>query len=177
MIIGEIRVTPSNWCRVSFLTLLVLCGSFLSASGHLPTLATGTASIEPDGRFTLDLTFDVLAFALNERPQDATDDAMRQLLNGPTNALAASVADAKSRFESEFVVLADSKPGTVTALTFPTLEDVQRYKESIGVVQFPVMLVLSLEGRIATNAHSVSFRFPVKLDVVAFTVMRPFQPP
>jgi HupE / UreJ protein len=163
--------------RVAFLTLLLLFTSLLPASAHLPTLATGTASFDPDGHFTLDLTFDVLAFALDQKPQDATDDSMRQLLNGPTNTLAASMADAELRFEHEFLVLADNRPGSVTALTFPTAEDVQRYKESVGVMQFPMMLVLSLEGRIATNAHSVSFRFPTKLDTVALTVMRPFQPP
>jgi hypothetical protein len=65
----------------------------------------------------------------------------------------------------------------VTTLTFPTVEDIERYKESVGVMQFPMMLVLSLEGRLPAATRSVSFRFPAKLDVLALTVMRPSQPP
>ena len=44
-------------------------------------------------------------------------------------------------------------------------------------VQLPVMLVLSVDGRPPADAQSVSFRFPVKLDVIALTVMRPSQSP
>ncbi len=51
----------------------------------------------------------------------------------------------------------------------------ERYKDSVAIVQLPVMLMLSLEGHLPPDARSVSFRFPAVMDVVAVTVNRPGQ--
>jgi hypothetical protein len=159
------------------LALLLLLASALPSLAHLPSLAFGTATIEADGKYTLDLTFDVFPYALNETPQDAKDEEMRRLLDGPTNTLAARLAEAKGRFEKEFAVLVDGKPAATDKMSFPTVEDIERYKDSVALVQFPIMLVLSVEGHLPADARAVSFRFPPKLDVIALSVMRPSQAP
>jgi len=136
-----------------------------------------TATIEPDGRYEMDLTFDVVAFALNQTSQATADAAMNQLLDGPEPALADHLAAAQHRFQAEFAVLADDAMGTLDTNIFPTLADLQRYKESPPTPRLPVMLMASLAGRLPAGARSVSFRFPPAMGSVAMTVMRPALPP
>lgn len=143
----------------------------------MPVMATATATIEADGKYSVDLTFDVPPFVLNILPQKATDPAMNAWLDSPTNVVAASLDEAQSRFRKEFAALADSVAGTMEMLIFPTVDDVVRYRESAQQIRLPVMLMLSLEGRLPTGARSVSFRFPAEMGVVALNVIRPGQAP
>jgi hypothetical protein len=159
------------------LMALLWCAAVFSASAHLPSMAAATVTIEPDGKFTLDLTFDVPPFVLNVTPVAATDDAMNAWLDGPTNELARSLAAAQSRFAKEFSVVTDQGAGSVDKMIFPSAGDLQRYQDSVVIVRLPVMLVLSLEGQLPAGTRSVSFRFPAILGVVAVTVNRPGQTP
>jgi len=194
----NVECFSASWATLGSLLLLFFA---FPAAAHLPSIASALVAVEPDGKFTLDLTFDVPPFVLDVTPQAATDDAMNAWLNGPTNALAASLAVAQSRFSQEFTVLADgrviarnaglpshsfqakdglrpdSTEGGVTKIIFPTAADLLRYKESVPIVQLPVMLMLSLEGRLPPGTRSVALHFPAVLGVVAVTVSRPGQPP
>ena len=155
--------------------LLLLVG--LPATAHLPVMAAATATIETNGSYSLDLTFDVPPFALNVLPQRATDPVMNAWLDGTTNALAASLGQAKARFQREFQAQADGAPGTLNSLIFPTADDVVRYRENAPAVRLPAMLMLSLTGQLPAGARSVSFQFPAEMGVVALNVIRPGQPP
>ena len=165
--------------RVRFGWIVLACffAAVFSATAHLPTMAAAQVLVEPDGKFTLDLTFDLPPFVLNVSPQAATDDAMNAWLAGQTNALAASLAAAQSRFTGEFTVIADQGTGRVDNIIFPTVADLERYEESVAIVQLPVMLMLSLEGHLPPGTRSLSFRFPAIMDIVAVTVNRPGQDP
>jgi hypothetical protein len=163
--------------RAVWAMLLWLWAAVTTASAHVPSMAAATATIEPDGKYSLELTFDVPPFALNVTPQAATDDAMFDWLNGPTNAIAASLKEAQARFLKEFTVRADAGTGSVERIVFPTATDVERYKESVPLVQLPVMLKLALEGRLPAGTRSVAVSFPATLGMVAVTVIRPTQPP
>ena len=165
-----------RFARLWWLSVVFWAAAASPAWAHVPSMATANATIEPDGKFSLDLTFDVPPFVLNVTPQAATDDAMNAWLNGPTNAVAASLNVARSRFTTEFAVLTDRGAGSISNIIFPTAMDLERYKESVPLVQLPVMLMLSLEGRLPAGAHSVSFRFPDVIGVVLVTVVRPEQP-
>ena len=176
------RSLPAPWPSVrhsafGFWILLLLFLNALPAFGHLPSIAAALVNVETDGRFTLDLTFDVPPFVLNVTPQAATDEAMNTWLNGSTNALAASLDAARTRFSEAFAVVTGTNLGTVDKLVFPTTADLERYKESVPIVQLPVMLMLSLEGHLPAGTRSVAFRFPAVLGVVAVTVNRPSQEP
>lgn len=153
---------------------------FISGGGafaHLPILSSALVNIDPDGKFTLDLTFDLPPFVLKVTPQAATDDAMNAWLAGPTHSLAASLEAAKSRFASELAVETDHGPADVSKIIFPTVQDLERYKDSVPVVKLPVMLMLSLDGQLPVQAHSISLQFPKVLGVVVVTVTRPGQDP
>ena len=172
---------PSVALRRFFILHSSFCLAFLllaaRASAHLPAFSMATATIEPDGRYEMDLTFDVVAFALNQTSQATADAAMNELLDGPDPVLAAHLAAAQLRFQSDFAVLADGTAGTLDTNTFPTLADLQRYKESPPTPRLPVMLMASLAGHLPAGARSVSFRFPPAMGSVAMTVMRPTLPP
>ena len=163
--------------RVFWAALAIFCAASLPVAAHLPSIAAALVTVEPDGKFSLDLTFDVPPFVLNVTPQTATDDAMHAWLNGPTNALTASLTSAQSRFSQEFAVRGDGTAATVDKLIFPTTADLERYKESVPIVQLPIMLMLSLDGHLPAGARSVSFHFPAVMGVVAVTVNRPGQLP
>ena len=135
-----------------------------------------TATIQADGRYALDLTFDVPAFALDDFPENVTDAAMNTLLDGPQDVLKASLAESEKRFKNGFAVISDGKTGTVDTLVYPTLDDIRRHDEAAPLLRLPVMLVLSVEGQLPAGARSVSFRLPAKLGMVSLTVVRPDQP-
>lgn len=162
---------------ICWLAAVVLLAGTFCASAHLPSMAAASVTIEPDGKYSLDLTFDVPPFVLGVTPQAATDDAMHAWLDGNTNALAASLRAAQSRFSREFAAMTDKGTGSVDKLLFPTADDLERYKESVAIVQLPVMLMLSLEGRLPAGTRSVSFRFPGIMGVIAVSVNRPKQEP
>ena len=155
-----------------FLGLLFLNGA-VRANAHLPLIASATATVETNGDYSVDLTFDLPPFVLQVSPQNANDPAMNAWLDGPTNLIATSLAAAEARFRKGFAALADGRPATVDQLIFPTAEDVVRYRESAPPVRLPAMLMLSLNGRLPAGARSVSFQFPADLGDVALSVMRP----
>lgn len=161
-----------------WLSLLLWCVALLvapAASAHMPKLAAAIATIETNGAYTLELTFDLPPFALKVAPQSANDEAMRAWLNLPTNALSVSLQDSRTRFSLEYGVVADGVPGTVENLIYPTVEDVERYKESFPQLELPVMLMLAVEGHLPPGARSVAFRFPAIMGVVAVSLVRPGQ--
>ena len=166
-----------NRFAIRLLAVAVLFGGGFCAWAHLPCIAAAMATLEPDGKYLLDLTFDVPPFVLNVDPQAATDDAMNAWLNGPTNTLAASLATAQSRFVKEFAVVTDKGAGSVDKIIFPSIADLERYKESVPIIQLPVMLPLTVKGKLPAGTRSVSFHFPAVMGIVAITVNRPGQTP
>jgi len=143
----------------------------------VPVMAAATVTIEADGRYALQLNFDVPPFVLATLPPATTDDAMNAWLDSPTNALAVSLTAAQTRFATAFAVLTEQGRGTLDTLHFPTVADLERCKESAPIVQLPVMLPLSVQGRLPARARAVAFQFPSVMGIVAVTVNRPGQPP
>ena len=162
--------------RAGWIFLAIFCATIMPAAAHLPAVAAALATIQPDGKCTVELTFDVPPFVLNTPPQDATDDAMNAWLDGPTNALAASLAAARGRFAGEFAVVTDQGAASVEKIIFPSAADLERYKESVPMIRLPLMLMLLETGKLPAGTRSVSFRFPAVMGIVAVTVNRPGQP-
>ncbi|MEI7909240.1 MAG: HupE/UreJ family protein [Verrucomicrobiota bacterium] len=162
--------------HAGWLGLWLWWAAALPVLAHITSLPMATATIQPDGKYALDLTFDVLAFALDDFPENVNDLAMNELLDGPAATLDARLARAQVRFKNEFAVLENGKSGTVETLVFPTVADIQRHAEASPLLRLPVMLVLSLDGRLPQGARSVAFRLPAKLGMVSLTVVRPEQP-
>jgi HupE / UreJ protein len=172
MIFHWMRQRIAKWLP---LAVLLWCAGAVPALAHIPSLAVAEVTIAADGKFTLDLTFDLPPFVLDVPPLAATDDAMNTWLGEPTNALTASLNAAQKRFQKGFLVATDQGTNRVDKVVFPTVADLQRYEESVDIVQLPVMLKLSAEGHLPPGARSVSFQFPVVMDGVVIAINRPGQ--
>lgn len=170
------RVARWRVVRPGWIGLALLLAAF-PASAHLPTMASAQMTIVSNGTFTLDLTFDVPPFVLGVTPQAATDTEMNVWLDGPTNAIGLSLDAAQAQFQREFSVTTDQGTGQLDTIIFPSVADLERYKESLTIVRLPVMLMLSAEGHLPPSAHQVSLCFPEIMGVVAVTVDRPGQEP
>src|SRR5687768_3760988 len=133
--------------------ILLACVLYADAClAHPATIATATATVEPDGGVRVVARFDLLAFALNETPAAVEDDAMNALLDASPEEMQAALDGARDRFLNEFKNLDDLR------IEFPTATDVAR---AVSVRRrMPVMGDVTLTGQLPRDPASVAFRFP-----------------
>lgn len=167
---------PLFWKRI-WLTLFLSVLASTSGWAHLPMVALANVTIKDDGRFTLNLTFDLPPFISGVIPRKANDNILNAWLDGPTNGLAAGLKSAQARFQMEFKVSSDGVPGFIDSIVFPTVDDVVRYRESPPTPRLPAMLMLAVEGHLPAGARSVSFQFPPELGDMMGTINLPGQAP
>src|SRR5258708_10942454 len=128
--------TP-NVLKAGCLGFLLWCAAESPVFAHWLTMPVATATVHADGSYTLDLTFDVVAFALDQLSENAPDSAMNQLLDGPPEILGAQLAEARTRFTNDFAVLENGTTGTLETLVF-------RSEEHTSELQSPNHLVCLL---------------------------------
>ncbi len=155
--------------------LAVMLGALSSALAHPGVLGMGTLSLEQDGRYALELKFDVLSLALDVPPDGYYDEEMNALLDGPQATLAARLADGKARFLAKFAVLADGQPCPPGSLVFPGMADVQRHLDASPVFRLPVLLPLTLTGQLPPATRSLAVRTPEKFEVISLSIVQPDQ--
>src|SRR5436305_11927189 len=76
----------------AFAAAIAVTASFSAA--HTATMAAATAKIDADGHVYLRLTFDALAYALNDTPARVPNEPMDELLDGPPDVLNQQLSDA-----------------------------------------------------------------------------------
>src|SRR5947207_287993 len=135
----------------AFAAAIAVAGSFGAA--HTVTMAAANAKVDAYGRVHVRMTFDVLAYALNDTPARVPNEPMDALLDGPADELEHQLADARDRFKNSFAVLADGAPVSVDSLVFPTPRDVVSWKESGTRPRLPVMLDLALEAHLPRSTR------------------------
>src|SRR5262245_41412686 len=116
-----------------FIALLIDC-----AQGHPLQVASGTATLDGTGNYIIRLKFDTLAFALDQTPGDASDDAMMELLNGQADKLQSALGDAAGRLKRGVVVKTDRGDASIASIRFPDAIEVLRWKESHATAVLPV---------------------------------------
>jgi hypothetical protein len=167
-------VTPRQSLQLlTILAIVIAVASPDVARAHPAMIAAANATFGRDGRVHITLTFDALAYALNDTPQRISNEPMDQLLDGPASELEAALADAKDRFEHSFAISADGKPIPISSMKFPGTADVTAWKRSAGSARLPVMLECSVDAQIPSATRSVVFRFPEVLGQLVLTVQRP----
>ncbi len=147
------------------------------ASGHLPQVALANVTVETNGHFSLNLTFDVPPFIFGVTPRQADDTVLNGWLDGSTNDLATGLASAQARFEKKFTVATDHGPGTIDTVIFPTVADMVRYRESPPTPRLPAMLMMAIEGHLPPGSDTVAFQFPPELGDVLGSINLPGQAP
>lgn len=155
--------------------VLSACGSRCAA--HPASIAAATAKVQPDGHFSVEARFDLLAFVLDDTPQRIGDGPMNALLDGPSPDLQARLGEAEGRFRRDFQVSGGSGPGAVDSVAFPTLTDVQKWRDSGIKPRLPVTMTVMVQGHLPPGATSASFRFPNVLGMVVVTTEFPYREP
>jgi hypothetical protein len=155
--------------RKTFWALLLMFVCVSAAGAHTARMTSAVATVSADGAVSVGVTFDVIAYALNDTSERIGDDAMNALLDGPPSELQAALADASDRL----LHAAHLAPGTVTSVSFPTLADVQGYLKTDPHPRLPVILTATLRGQVPADATTFSVRLPEMLGTVVLTVERP----
>ena len=82
--------------------------------------------VEADGAVRLRVSFDLPAFAINERPMEAGHEPMLALLNATDDVLRRYLADARLRLAHHLQLVADGRSVPLEVVAFPTLAEVRR---------------------------------------------------
>ncbi|MEO0018262.1 MAG: hypothetical protein RLZZ522_1545 [Verrucomicrobiota bacterium] len=161
--------------RLLWSILVVALGTLASGFAHPSALGMGTLTLQQDGRYALELKFDVLSLALDVPSDGYYDPEMNALLDGPKETLVARLADGKTRFLAGFAVLADGQPCPVGTLVFPGMDDVQRHLDSGALFRLPVLLPLTLTGQLPPGTRTLAVRTPEKFEVISLSIVLPDQ--
>src|SRR3954454_25213390 len=78
-----------------YLWLITLSSS--DAFAHTARMTSATATVSPAGDVKLSITFDTIAYALNDTSDHIGDDAMTALLDGPPTDLDAELKESSGR--------------------------------------------------------------------------------
>jgi hypothetical protein len=140
---------------------------------HPAYLTAAVAKVQRDGHCTLALTFDALAFALNDSSERVPDAPMNALLDGPQDELGRRMAQARTHFERHFRVEADGRGLPFVCQRFPTVDDVLAWKATPRVLRLPVLLSCEMETQLPADAHTLAFSFPEIIGTVVLTIERP----
>lgn len=167
---------------MSLWALLALLLAVLGAGGgrcaaHPASIAAATAKMQPDGHFSVEARFDLLAFVLDDTPQRIGDGPMNALLDGPASDLQVQLGAAESRFRRDFQASGGAGPGVVDAVAFPSLTDVQKWRDSGIKPRLPVTMTVTVQGHLPPGAAFVSFRFPNVLGMIVVTTEFPYREP
>jgi hypothetical protein len=157
---------------------------------HPAQLVSAVAHVDENGEFQTRVTFDALAYVLNDTPADVDHATMDQLLDGPTDVLERRLAEARERFGRAVIILcrseaaADgaSRDGSETMVRgevskFPEAEDIQRWRDSGRKPRLPVIQEAIVRGRLPAGTTAIAFRFPEVLGSIVLTVERPGEEP
>src|SRR4051794_41954789 len=81
--------------------------------GHVARIAAADAIVHRDGEVELKVTFDVLAYVLNDTPERITDGPMNELLDGPRETLVEEVGKGREGFGRHGAIYAGGGTGGV----------------------------------------------------------------
>jgi len=140
---------------------------------HPAQIAGALVQVTGDGNVKIRVTFDLLAFVLNDTPQRIGDPPMNALLDGPEADLAKQLAEAKDRFERTFLMWADGNAMKFQSFQFPGLKDVQEWKKSGVQPRLPVMLEARMEGKLLPRTRKIALQFPEVMGQVVVTLESP----
>ena len=153
-----------------WLLLCALCYALGGvANAHPANVAGGRAKIASDGKFVMQARFDLLAYIVGQTPLRVADGPMNALLDGPPDALQKALKTAEAKFARETALKADNGAGTIDSIKFPTLAQVQDWRDNGLPPRLPVMLITEIKGHFPPGAKTISFGFPPVLGSFVFT--------
>jgi hypothetical protein len=158
------------------LAFLALAAMSLCAR-HPANVPSAQLKVAADGSVELHIRFDILAFLLEETPQEIADGPMNALLDGPQSVLQDRLGAGSVRLKNQLGILCDNGPATFGTLRFPSAADVLRCAAENGPRRLPVMLTAVLPAQLPAGAKTVACRFPDVLGAVVLTTEMPYEEP
>ena len=150
---------------------------FSRAEAHPANIPIAHARAQADGVVEVSMSFDILAFVLDETPTTVLDAPMNALLDGPAADLQDRLTAAKGRFAEGFAVVGGTKPGVVDATDFPSAVEIHRVVDGGQLPRLPVMMTATLKCHLAPGARQLSFRFADVLGTVVLSTEFPYVEP
>lgn len=149
-----------------------------TAHAHPAHVVNAQAVIATDGAYRITLSFDLLAYLLNETPTSVSDSPMNDLLDGPPAVLDRELRDGQARLRDATLVLCDgTREVRSETVTFPTMESMERWKRSNIKPRLPVIGEATFAGHLPEGTRTLSFRFPEVIGDVVLSVERPHEEP
>ncbi len=145
----------------------------VAAGAHPALFTSAQVYVQPDGRFQLFITFDLLAFTFQTSSLEVADPPMNALLDGPEDTLAQKIEESRAYFLANVKIETDRGPATVTRLQFPKLADIKAWKDSGREPRLPVVADVKVDGTLPQTASTIRCQFPSCLATVVLTVYRP----
>lgn len=142
---------------------------------HPANVPVARAKIQPNGQFEMSVTFDILAFVLDQTPELVLDAPMNALLDGTQADLQSRLEQAKNRFLKGIGVGRDAK-GLVDSITFPTAQDIHDWVAG-QTPRLPVLMTAKLTGHFALGTRISTFHFPEVMGPVVLTTEFPYNEP
>ena len=155
--------------------IAVLLGGLLAVShAHPANIPISRAKVSPNGSFDIEITFDILAFVLDQTPQVVLDAPMNGLIDGPVRDLQDRLNAAKTRFLEGFVVGETSKNAVIESIQFPTAAEIHQVVNSGQLPRLPVMMTVKLRGHLNPGVQKINYHFPEVMGTVVVTTEFPY---
>ena len=132
--------------------------------------------MQPNGAVELRVHFDMLAYALDQPPNKATDEAMNDLLDGSVENLQLALDAAHQRFLESTQILGGRQKVSFTAV-FPSAAELLDVAKSNPKQRLPIMGTVQVTSKLPSNSATISFRFPHVLGAVILTTEFPYREP
>lgn len=157
------------------LALLLLATGICVA--HPANVPSAQLKVRTDGAVEMHIRFDILAFLLEETPQEITDGPMNALLDGPQSVLQDRLAAGADRLKAEISILGDNGQASIDTIKFPAVAQVLECAVENGKQRLPVMLTVVVQAHLPKGARTVACRFPSVLGAVVLTTEMPYEEP
>ena len=147
------------------------------ANAHPANIPVARAKVQVDGKIDFTISFDILAFVLDQTPTLVLDAPMNALLDGPSPDLQERLTAAKQRFVDEFAVGTGEKTGVVDSVQFPSAAEIHRVVAGGQMPRLPVMMTATLRCHLMSGGSKVAFRFADVLGTVVLSTEFPYVEP
>jgi hypothetical protein len=153
--------------------LFVLLFGAASASAHPPEAAIAQVTLTRDGRLSIVLDHDALAFALVETPTKIDDEPMYRLLRGSDADIVQAFVDGRERMAEQLGVVADGRAIALTITEAPTLERLREWAAGTPDQRLPLRLRFAAEGDVPLATKAIVLKFPPILGQVIVSLQLP----
>ena len=156
------------------LVFWAVIGMATFANAHPANVPVARAKVQVDGHIELTVTFDILAFILDQTPELVLDAPMNALLDGSQSDLQARLDAAKKRFTEGLRLGGPEVLGAIDSISFPTAVDI---RQSVVGQQprLPVMITATIKCHFKSGSSKSRFLFPEVMGPVVLSTEFPYQ--